>query len=394
MISLQRLLNTMDRFQTVYVTDEPFKVRDIDTALRTIRKTYNFPWNLKKSSIKVFDGVFEYPVDSDFKEIAYLDNSKNGYGNKARFVYTSIQQFYEDANNRNKLCELREGETKLLGIKYNLGNSSTLLSNAEDATKFTCSGDASNPVNDIVNFKEGNQSVRFTITSSAGVASVVNTIDTFSDANYKKKYQFKWIYLASVPTSITLRLRTDSSNYLYTNITTQFSGAPFKANQWNLIAQNLDTANEQGTFDYTNIASEEVVISDANTGTYFIDSSYLREWSLLDFYYYSKYNVSIDGLTAGQSYFMDSSEAYDPATNYLLGDDEFMDVVVFEALTLTLADKDNKGLKEDIQARRNDAWLSLFRRYPDMAPVIITNYYNLEEDYQYANINSGDSIIY
>ena len=106
MISLQRLLNTMDRFQTVYVVDEPFKVRDIDTALRIIRKTYNFPWNLKKSSIKVFDGVYEYPVDSDFKELAYLDNSKKGYGNKARFVYTSIQQFYEDANNRNKLCEV------------------------------------------------------------------------------------------------------------------------------------------------------------------------------------------------------------------------------------------------------------------------------------------------
>ncbi len=375
----------MDRYQTVYTIEESFKVKDLDEALRSVKRDYNFPWSIKKSTLKIINGVNEYSVPTDFKDLAYLDNSKSGYGNKARFVYTSLQQFYEDAGSRNKLCLIWDGDTKILGAKYDEIPSSVILNNAETASDWTASGDASGITLDSVTYKEGNGSIRFTITSSTGVANIVNTLTSISDSDYRKKYHRKWIYLSSVPTSIELILRSSDGNYLTTTLTSQFSGQAFKANDWNLIAQNLDTATEVGTFDETTISSEEVIINGATTGTYFIDSSYMSGWDLLDFWYYSKYSVSSDGITANQEYFIDSSESYD-VDYYLTGDDEFSDVIMFEALATALSDKENDKLKADIEKKRNAAWLSLFNKYPDMVPVIITKYYNLTEDFQYENL--------
>jgi hypothetical protein len=391
-ITLQKLLNRMDRFQTAYTVEEQFKVRDLDEALRTIKREYKFPWTLKKTTLKIISNVREYSLPTDYQDFGYLDNTKENT-KRANFIWTSLQQFYEDMDSRNKLCELRGGETKILGVKYNNLDHSSLLNNAEDDSDWTASDDASGIVEDTVTFKEGNGSIRFTITNSTGVATIVNTFNATSDSDYKKKYHRKWIYLSSVPTSIELRLRTDASNYLSTTLTTQFDGSAFNANSWNLIAQNLDEATETGTFDSSNIASEEIVINDADTGTYFIDASYLSGWDLLDFWYYSKYLVSSDGVNGTQEYFMDSSESYE-ALYYLIGDDEFADVVMFEALKITMADKENQPLKDDLNNRSSIAFSSLFRKYPDMTPTIITRYYNLIEDHQYENLNESESSIF
>ena len=381
----------MDRFQTAYTIEEQFKVRDLDEALRTIKREYKFPWTLKKTTLKIISGVKEYSLPTNYQDFAYLDDTKDDT-ERARFVWTSLQQFYEDNDSRNKLTELRSGETKILGVNYKDLLGSSLLNNAETASQWTASGDASGITLDNVIYKEGNGSIKFTITNLTGIANIVNTITTTGDSDYRKKYHRKWIYLTSVPTSIELRLRTDVSNYLTTTLTTQFDGSAFIANSWNLIAQNLDEATEVGTFDSTSITSEEVVITGADTGTYFIDSSYLSGWSLLDFWYYSKYLISSNGVNGTQEYFMDSNESYDPSYS-LIGDDEFADVVMFEALKITMADKENQALKDDIAGRSSIAFSSLFRKYPDMTPVIITKYYNFIEDHQYENLNDSEGTI-
>ena len=278
----------MQRFQFAATVEEQYLVRDLDEALRRRRRKHLFPWTLQKGSLRVFDEVFEYPTASDHDEIAYLDRAKKvNYSNSARFRYTSLQQFYEDADNRNQLAEIWDAGTKFIGVKYkDITRGSKLLNNAEDADDFSVSDDATAVAKDTVVKKLNNASMKITIVSNSGTATIKNTFTAFSDSNYKRKYHFKWIYLDSAPTSLKLRLQTDDTNYLESaSITTQFSGQSFKADQWNLVAMDLNTATETGTFDSTSIASEKIILTGAGSGTYYIDQSHLRGWEDMDYWY-------------------------------------------------------------------------------------------------------------
>ncbi|NCN07047.1 MAG: hypothetical protein GW946_04390, partial [Candidatus Pacebacteria bacterium] len=288
-------------------------------------------------SLKVFDGVLEYPVPNDYDELAYPDDPRNdsNYAARARFRFTSLQQFYENPDYRNDIAEIRDGNEVFLGVRYSpSGVASQILNNAEDEDDFTASADADSVAEDLVNYKEGNGSIQVAITNSADTATVKNTFDSFTDADYKKKYHFKWIYLDAVPTSVTLRFQVDDSDYLETTgITTQFSGQPFKADSWNLVAHDLNEATEVGTISTSSVwASEKIILIGAATGTYYIDASYLRQWTLLDLWYYSLYNVAlVASTTADQEFFMNSSEVYSTDSK-LIGDLEWADCVMYEAM--------------------------------------------------------------
>lgn len=380
---LSTILSRMNRKQSINKVEEQYKVRDIDEAIRTIRRTTQLPWTLKKSTLRVFDGVLEYPVEADHDEIAFFDNDSKTWANKPRTRYTSVQEFYEDPNNRNDLAEIFDNGTRYLGLRYKgaNGSSSSLLNSAETLSEWSGAGDVGTLAKDSVFFKEGSASIRVPITLAASTATIRNTVTNFSDSNYRKRYQFKLIYLAALPTTISLRLETDSANYLATNITTQFSGAPLKANAWNLIAQDLNTATETGTFNSASIASEAVVMTGAATGIYYIDASYLRTWSLLDYYYYSKYLVALTGsTTANQEYFYNSNEIYS-TDSALIGDSEWVDVVQYEAELSTLSDEENEAVYRKVETKRNNAWEELYKIYPSMRPVITTTRYNYETDY-------------
>jgi len=385
---LSTILARMDRFQAILQnSNEVYKVRDIDEEIRAMRRLLPMPWTLKKSSMRVFDGVYTYAVASDHDELAYLDVSENVYyPSKARFRYTSLIQFFEDSSNRNQIAEIWNGGQRYLGVNYkDIKNDSLLLNNAETIADWTSTGDVTAVVADTVFYKEGNGSVKATIVSNTGVAGIRNALSSvLSDTLYKRKYQFKWIYLSSVPTSIELRLETSAANYLSTSgITTQFDGSPLQANQWNLIAQDLNTATENGTFDSSSIAYERVVLTGADSGDYYIDSSYLREWTLMDYWYYSIYNVIASGGTlATKEYFYDDNSATPYDTNdELLGDSEWIDCIMYGAMLTNLIDIKDKATKEDINLKRAAAWSLLIDKYPSLDPVIIQDRYNFEYDF-------------
>ena len=75
--SLSTLLTRMNRFQTISTIEEQYKVLDLDDAIRTIKRNYQLPWMLKKGSIRVFDGVLEYPTAVDHDYLAYLERPQN-----------------------------------------------------------------------------------------------------------------------------------------------------------------------------------------------------------------------------------------------------------------------------------------------------------------------------
>jgi len=375
----------MDRWPLLENIETQYKVRDLDTALRELKRELETPWSLVKGSLRVFSDVFEYPVASDHDELAYIDKPDlESYSEAARFLNTSRQQFYEIADNtRNLMAEIWDLGTKMLGINYR-GNdlSSTKLNGAETASEYTGSNDAGTPVKDTVIFKKGSASMRVPITSSSGTATIKNTFTAFSDSKYKSKYHFKWIYLSAVPTSIKLRFQVDDSNYLETTgITTQFSGQALKAGQWNLVAHDLSTATEVGTISTSSSwASEKIILVGATTGNYYIDESNLREWELLDYLYYSRYAVkTLASSTPDQEFFFNSSEVYSTDSS-LVGDDEWADIIMYDAMLISINEKENGSVYQEIKGRRERAWAKLMENYPSMKPLITTTRYRFNNN--------------
>ncbi len=385
---LSTIINRMDRYQAISQNNNTIsKVRDIDEQIRVMRRLLPMPWCLKKTSLRVFDGVYTYPVESDHDELAYLDVSENvWYPQKARFRYTSLQQFFEDSNNRNTIAEIWDGGERKLGVNYKeIKVSSQQTSTAEIATNVTVTGDSGTPVLDEVFFKEGNGSIRVQVNASSNVAGIRTAFDSVvNDADYLKKYYFKWVYLSGVPSSIDLYLETNSTNYLWKNLTAQFDGSAFKTGQWNLLAMDLSTAGETGTFDETSIAYDRVILYDAPTGLYYFDSSYLRGWQLMDFWYYSIYSIRTTGATsASKEYFFDDDAVGDQytMTDELLSDSEWIDVIQAGAMYNQAIDIKDKEFKADMLAKLNEAVGALFQKYPSMDQVVIQDRYNFVEDF-------------
>jgi len=387
------ILNRMNRFKDINSEEEQFKIRDLDSSLRESRRTIKYPWTLQQGSLKVFQDVLIYPVPSDYDDIGYLDTDKDvSYRNRARFKFTSLREFFENPDNRNDLSEIHDSGTAMLGVRYDDNNGGSIqLDGGEDVSKYTATGDASDPVKDTVTFKKGSASIKITITNSSGVASVKDLFtQSISDTNYKQKFHFKWIFLASTPTNIEMRFQTDDNNYLTTTVTTQFSGQAFKANQWNLIAHNLDEATETGTFDSTSIVSEKMVLTGASTGTYYFDESNLRQWTLMDFWYYSKFNVkTVSASVADQEFIMNTSEVYSTDSS-IIGDLEWIDVVMYDAMLLTLNNSENDKIWTKILRRRDLAWDALMDKYPDLTPLQIETKYRFRTDFTSpANYSDG-----
>ncbi len=383
---LSTLLTRMQRWQALSRTEDQFLVRDLDEAIRTIRRDIQLPWLMQRGSLKVFDDVLEYPVPADYDEMAYLDTNKaNGiYPRTARFKFTSLQQFYENLSYRNDLAEIRDANDVFLGVRYTSKNiTSQLLNNAEDVDDFSVSGDADSVVKDSVNFKVGNGSMKVVVTNSAGTATIKDTFTPFTDAKYKSKYQFKWILLGAVPTSISLRFQVSDSVYLETTgITTQFSGQPFKADTWNLVAQDLNNATEVGSISESSIwASEKIILIGAATGVYYIDDSHLRQWELMDFWYYSIFNVALTASDVGnQEYFYNSSEVYS-SDSKLIGDSEWADVAMYDAMLIALVDLKETDTLQFIQDKRDTAWEALMLAYPSLKPLVITSRWRFDNEF-------------
>jgi len=372
----------MDRFQSISVVEEQYKVRDLDAAIRYYRRLFQFPQSLQKTTLRVFKDQLEYPVPSGYDALAFFDNKQKKWDRDFRQAYTSIKEFYEDPNVYNDVADIWDGNDRFLGVRYDSGKAtSQLVSGAEDVSKYTGSGDAGTPVLDSVFFWEGSSSVRFPVTLNTNSATFTWSFDTISDSNYKQKYFFVKMYFPTVPTSVSLRFGNDSSNYLSTSVTTQFSGQSFKAGDLNILAIDLNTATTTGTITTSSFDYAAAVVSGVTTGNYYVDSSYLKGWELLDLWYYSKNLIALTGsTTANQEYFMNSSGVYATDSSFV-GETEFVDVIRYQALQLTAIDRKDKDLLALFKEKTVDAEAALFSEFPSLRPNVTTSTYNFGTDF-------------
>lgn len=345
-VKLSTILSDMDTFQTMQTIEQAVKVRFLDQVIKNDSSGFKLPFRIKRATLRVFDGVKYYAFPEDYDELSYVDNDEKDYANRARFRFNSYNEFEEDKDYRNDLAEVYDNGAVVLGCRYKTKHaSSQILDDAENVTPYTVSGDATAAALDRVFFKEGNASIRVTVVSSTGTATIENTFSAFTDALYQRKYVFRLIYLSSAPTSIALRFGNSSAAYLYkANITTQFDGRPFQANAWNLVAFDLNTASTIGAFSSTGLAYEAIILTGAASGLYYVDSSYLRNWELLDnFNYFSKYTVIDSSGNQAETFIDPTTEDYD-ITDSLIGPREWANFMMFRAMMLALGDKTDNEL--------------------------------------------------
>jgi len=224
---------------------------------------------------------------------------------------------------------------------------------------------------------------------------MVETMGAFQDENYKTKYYFRWVYLTSVPTSIVLRFGNDASNYIGATVTAQFGGQDFVANDWNLIAIDLN-GTATGTIDDSAFDYAYISIVGPTSGNAYLGPAYLRSWVLMDYWYYSIYNVrSASASVLDKEYFYnDTTNAYN-TSDMLVGESEWIDVITFDAILTTLADSKNTDVIQLIQSKREKAWEKIQQKYPDMSPVIITSSWNFGTQFPYSGLDEDNNgIIY
>jgi hypothetical protein len=142
----------------------------------------------------------------------------------------------------------------------------------------------------------------------------------------------------------------------------------------------LNGATTTGT-PTTSFAYEAIILNSASTGTYYIGQSSVKEWTLLDYWYYSSFSVaSTTGGQATQEYFFNSSDVYD--TNYeLVGPDEWVDVIMYDAICSGLNDKENQEVLIQLQDKRALAMDRLAKTFPDLKPQTINTRYRYAGDY-------------
>jgi hypothetical protein len=260
-----------------------------------------------------------------------------------------------------------------------------MLDGGQQIGNYTASLDASGLTLDTVLFEEGNASVRFVNTNVLNDALVEWTFSegAFSDGNYLRNYFFVSVYLTGVPSSVNLRFGVDSGNYLTANVTAQFSGQALKLNDWNLLAFDLNTATTVGTINASstfNYAAFQML--GAPSGFYNINASYIREWTLLDYWYYGKFVVqTLNAAAPDAEFFIDPvTQAYSTDSS-LIGDHEWADIVMYEAMLRGLGDKENDSLYAKVTPKLQEAYTRLFANWPDMKPLMTTQNYRFQTDY-------------
>lgn len=393
--TLSNLLTRMNRYQTLATIAELYKVQDLDEAIRDVKRKYRLPFLSRLETLRVFPNVLLYPIPSDYDYALYMDTDDDTvpYGERMRARYTSLQQFYEDLDYRNVIAEIWDTNNLMLGIRDKnvppgFLNADQLLDNASSISNYTASLDANSLVLNTVNFVDSantQSSVQFTNTPTVTEQALVEWTfgqGSFNDANYQRKYFFVYVYLTGLPASVQLRFGADSSNYLHATVTGQFSSQAFKPNAWNLLAFDLNTASTVGTITTSTLFNYAGVrLNDAPAGLYNIDTSYSKGWTTLNNWYYSRFIVQADGSTVPDKECFIAPDGTYSTSDAIVGTYEWADVIMYEAMLRSLADKENETLFAKVTEWRDIALTNAMGQYPDATPLVTTQNYRFRTSY-------------
>lgn len=255
----------------------------LERAARTLVQKADIPEASGIQNITLYSGVFDYECDTNIFGTAIVDIRPQGISRPAWETTTKTTQQQFDrlkgyaTRNISSTFEYQNG-VPIIRVKAPLPNQDATIDPMTSVGNWVASGTASGLTVDNTVYYQSPASLRFSLTSGAGLLTETLSSPLELESNEGVGVAFLALYVpsnASNITSITLKLGSDSSNYSSVTVTAPFIGT-FTDNLWQLVAFDFAGATNTGTPDWTAIDYVQVTfntsgsITNARVGDLFI----------------------------------------------------------------------------------------------------------------------------
>lgn len=265
------------------------------------------------SNIYYIDGFSDYQIPTGMRQPIGIYNE-----NGEVIYYVSPQRFrWEEP--ANAFTDQGDDGKRYLRIRYPQTTSVvTIMTMADNLTAdgtWAISGGSGLAVDEVTK-KEGAGSITFTVSSASCVVSFTKSsvMDMSAMTEYARSRFYMWFPGASyLPTSLTIKIGNDNSNYFSQTVTTQASGLPFKEGVANEIEFALENATETGSVDRGSIDYFEVTLTfsaSVSRSGFKINKIVLAKPEVLEMEWYTNY-VAYDSSGNLIQSITESSEATD-----------------------------------------------------------------------------------
>ena len=390
LLTINTLVNDRRRDATansIDMTGDGF--RAINGALQVWDQQHDWPWQITKTTIVYNEGVTFYPLAASlaFKAVVNLTPSTPRL-QADTFYYISSSKFDSDFIHQWKFAVDTQTQQQYLRLKYSGGYGQ--LSQATQVTNngtWTGATAIANLTNDAYGGNDFQACIKFDYSGTTGTLtnSTLTAVDVTRFAQNSHIY-FK-VYLSSVTnfTGFTLKVGTDSANYITASGTTDYLGnTPVVG--WNKFRIAWDgTTTVVGTLTLTSFQYIQLTltysVNPSTTGNRF-ENFFISEDVPLNLQYYSHFaTTDVSASNAPAQVFTDSAATGDPTLwtdRWDFVNEAFVNSVM-EIITWMTGETDDrniaieriKGFVDPLKSK-----LPSKRLYPEMAIVADLNFPN------------------
>lgn len=327
-------------------------------------------------SPNLFKDIDPYTCPTDLKADKAI-SIKSQIGAAQEFNLVPFEEYWVRQESNIFTFDERDDIKKIL-IRGKIDDDTLVISTLDSLTAgggtWQSVGDATNVSADGDDYVKGSSSIVFDIgsgaTTTAGIQNI--SLNQSDITNYRNHSAFIWHKIISTTdiTSYTLRIGSDSSNYIYKTVTSQADGTAFVVG-WNLLAFDLSTATTVGTpvvtaYDYASIFMTKSTGKVNETG-YRFDHLILKKGKIHELYYYSKYPWQSSAGTWKENSTSD--------TDYLNAGSEEYNLFVMKGIELAAREVEEYVIASEMERKykeRLDAYMS---DNPSEEKTMTTEYY-------------------
>lgn len=294
-------------------------VDDLNATLeRSVSNTQaklDIPETIQYEPIMLYNGVYNYPIDSSIYGTALVDIAPQSVNRNAwnGTMKTSLQQFDRTKQflpSGNVATFKYINGSPIIQINTNVTIPQASLDTMTETTGWTNGGSAGTLYEDTAVYYQEPSSIRFTLTgSSAGtLTKSISLQDLSSYQGVGVAFLAVYIPDYSTLTSITLKIGSDSSNYSSVTRTDGFLGS-FTSNNWLLVDFNQANATDTGTPDWSAINYAELTFNHTGTQTNIrVGDLFISQPSANNIIYYSSAIFQATGGTTLSSEITDNTD--------------------------------------------------------------------------------------
>lgn len=383
----------------------------LDEANRTLQLKVDFI-SAKRTAVPVlvFHDIYEYPIAADIaydkmieadfeKELDRLTKS-NFQKTTPKFLFNARNPYvlnsYMTANNSSGYVggvgygagDGQQSPIQTMGIEFENASPYFMLKTTEqqaatqisDCDSYDGNGtwinvsDTTNIRTDNQRYKQGAGSVAFNTSGGSTTISLENS--TLTAVNLSqivgKGYVTMWVELpnTTLPTSFTIRVGSDSSNYYEMTASVKQSGLPFIPG-WNLLGFHLETATTVGTPDDENIDYFRFTMTYPSvvSAIFRIDDIWARFGKECTLKYYSKYLVTdVNGVR---------KENFTATDDSTILQQEEVDLLVYEAAICALKQIRQFNEADNLSIFHQKAIDTYMQKHPSQQEIESMSYYLL-----------------